>query len=1049
MSLSLYYIICGILSLLVITGIWMMTKVKTSVNGNLLSAFSLFAGVVVTLVFYNILSVVYIYLFMLIGTLIGFVMYRRVKMIQMPQMVALLNGVGGAASAIVGALSLLGVGIAETEYVVFSNITASLAFVIGMITLVGSLIAAGKLHRILPQKPVVWKNHGAITKFTLLGSAVAVLLAVFIGSTVPLISNPYFILFFGFLFSASFGYVFAVRVGGADMPITISLLNSLSGVAGAVAGMAIGHILLVAVGGVVGASGLLLTQIMCRAMNRSLMDILTGNSSVKKTKTKMQDVSTEVKVEHITTPIITEKPKEVKVKTAANVLATAKSVIIVPGYGMALAQAQHLVKQLVDQLEQNGAEVKYAIHPVAGRMPGHMNVLLAEADVSYEQLYEMDAVNEEFKNVDAVVVIGANDVLNPAARDAKDTPIYGMPILNVDEAKEVIICNFDLNPGYAGVENPLYKRTEGIYLQLGDAKKTIQQLLMDYNKAKADLKDVSTKEATKKDLGATNVLANAKSVIIVPGYGMALAQAQHLVKQLADQLELNGADVKYAIHPVAGRMPGHMNVLLAEADVSYEQLYEMDAMNDEFKNVDAVIVIGANDVLNPAARDAKDTPIYGMPILNVDQAKQVIICNFDLNPGYAGVNNPLYERTEGMHLKLGDAKETLRELLTELQDDQPTFDTEFETDLDKQAPIAGAVLAAAHSVIIVPGYGMALAQAQYLVKQLADQLELNGAQVKYAIHPVAGRMPGHMNVLLAEADVSYEQLYEMDTMNDEFANVDAVVVIGANDVLNPAARDAVDTPIYGMPILNVDQAKDVIICNFDLNPGYAGVENPLYQREEGVILKLGDAKETIQQLLTELRNAQSAVETNITSDVKNLDPMAAGVLAAAHSVIIVPGYGMALAQAQHLVKQLADQLELNGAQVKYAIHPVAGRMPGHMNVLLAEADVSYEQLYEMDAMNDEFANVDAVVVIGANDVLNPAARDAVDTPIYGMPILNVDQAKEVIICNFDLKPGYAGVENPLYERIEGVYLKLGNAKETLQDLLKELIHIQNSGNLQQ
>ena len=1048
MSLTLYYIICGILSLLVITGIWMMTKVKTSVNGNLLSAFSLFTGVVVTLVFYNIFSVVYIYLFMFIGTLIGFVLYRRVKMIQMPQMVALLNGVGGAASAIVGALSLLGVGIVETEYFVFSNVTASLAFVIGMITLVGSLIAAGKLHRILPQKPIVYKNHGAITKFTLLGSAVAVLLAIFVGTSLPIISEPYFILFFGLLLSASFGYLFAIRVGGADMPITISLLNSLSGVAGAVAGMAIGHILLVAVGGVVGASGLLLTQIMCRAMNRSLMDILTGNSAAKKQKTKAQGVSSPDKVEYATTPIIKEKPKGEKLNTAANVLATAKTVIIVPGYGMALAQAQHLVKQLVDQLEQNGTEVKYAIHPVAGRMPGHMNVLLAEADVSYEQLYEMDAMNEEFKNVDAVVVIGANDVLNPAARDAKDTPIYGMPILNVDQAKEIIFCNFDLNPGYAGVENPLYKREEGIYMQLGDAKKTIQQLLMDFNKVQAELKNVSTKRTTKKDLGATTVLANAKSVIIVPGYGMALAQAQHLVKQLADQLELNGAEVKYAIHPVAGRMPGHMNVLLAEADVSYEQLYEMDAMNDEFKNVDAVVVIGANDVLNPAARDAKDTPIYGMPILNVDEAKEVIICNFDLNPGYAGVNNPLYERTEGMHLKLGDAKETLRELLTELQDDQPTFDTEFETDLDKQAPIAGAVLAAAHSVIIVPGYGMALAQAQHLVKQLADQLELNGAVVKYAIHPVAGRMPGHMNVLLAEADVSYEQLYEMDAMNDEFKNVDAVVVIGANDVLNPAARDAVDTPIYGMPILNVDQANDVIICNFDLNPGYAGVENPLYKREEGVILKLGDAKETIQQLLTELRNAQSSIETNITSDVKNLDPIAAGVLAAAHSVIIVPGYGMALAQAQHLVKQLADQLELNGALVKYAIHPVAGRMPGHMNVLLAEADVSYEQLYEMDAMNDEFKNMDAVVVIGANDVLNPAARDAVDTPIYGMPILNVDQAKEVIICNFDLNPGYAGVENPLYERTEGVYMKLGDAKETLQDLLKELIYIQNSGNLQ-
>ena len=857
MSLILYYVICAVLAILVIAGISMMSKVKTAVMGNLLSAFGLLAGIVVTLLYYDILSVVSIYIYMLIGLLIGMVMYQRVKMIQIPQMVALLNGVGGAASAIVGALSLLGVGIAETKYLVFSNVTASLALVIGLITLVGSLIAAGKLHRILPQKPVVWKNHGAITKFTLAGSAIAVLLALFIGTTIPVLSNPYFILLVGILFSVSFGYVFAIRVGGADMPITISLLNSLSGVAGAVAGMAIGHILLVAVGGIVGASGLLLTQIMCRAMNRNLIDILTGKTSAKKHKVQSieQVADAKIEAEHSSSPSIIER---VEVKTAAHVLANAKSVIIVPGYGMALAQAQHLVKQLVDQLELNGAEVKYAIHPVAGRMPGHMNVLLAEADVSYEQLYEMDAVNEEFKNVDAVVVIGANDVLNPAARDAVDTPIYGMPILNVDQAKEVIICNFDLNPGYAGVDNPLYKRTEGVYL------------------------------------------------------------------------------------------------------------------------------------------------------------------------------------------KLGDAKETLRELLTELQDDQPTFDTQFETDLDKQAPIAGSVLAAAHSVIIVPGYGMALAQAQHLVKQLADQLEVNGAEVKYAIHPVAGRMPGHMNVLLAEADVSYEQLYEMDTVNDEFKNVDAVIVIGANDVLNPAARDAVDTPIYGMPILNVDQAKNVIICNFDLNPGYAGVNNPLYERKEGVILKLGDAKETLQQLLVELKNAQSSVETNITSDVKNLDPMAAGVLAAAHSVIIVPGYGMALAQAQHLVKQLADQLEFNGAQVKFAIHPVAGRMPGHMNVLLAEADVSYEELYEMDAINDEFKNADAVVVIGANDVLNPAARDAVDTPIYGMPILNVDQAKQIIICNFDLNPGYAGVDNPLYERTDGVFIKLGDAKETLQDLLKELQHIQNN-----
>ncbi|HTN69389.1 MAG TPA: NAD(P)(+) transhydrogenase (Re/Si-specific) subunit beta [Dysgonamonadaceae bacterium] len=483
MSELLYYIICGVLALLVLTGISMMSKVKTAANGNLLSALSLLTGIVVTLIRYEILGVVSIYIFMLIGLLIGYVMYRRVKMIQMPQMVALLNGVGGAASAIVGALSLLGVGnpslgdcSAQTEYLMFSNVTASLALVVGLITLVGSLIAAGKLHRILPQKPVIWKYHGAITKFTLLGSAVAVVLALFVGRSIPVISNPYFILLVGVLFSSAFGYVFSIRVGGADMPITISLLNSMSGVAGAVAGMAIGHILLVAVGGIVGASGLLLTQIMCRAMNRSLMDILTGKTaSAKKAKIKPTKEAKKEKV--VTKDVATTIKEKVKGKTAANVLTTAKSVIIVPGYGMALAQAQHLVKQLADQLELNGAEVKYAIHPVAGRMPGHMNVLLAEADVSYEQLYEMDAVNEEFKNTDVVIVIGANDVLNPAARDAEDTPIYGMPILNVDEAKEIIICNFDLKPGYAGVDNPLYERDEGVYMKLGDAKDSIRNLL--------------------------------------------------------------------------------------------------------------------------------------------------------------------------------------------------------------------------------------------------------------------------------------------------------------------------------------------------------------------------------------------------------------------------------------------------------------------------------------------------------------------------------------------------------------------------------------------
>jgi NAD(P) transhydrogenase subunit beta len=295
------------------------------------------------------------------------------------------------------------------------------------------------------------------------------------------------------------------------MPITISLLNSLSGVAGSIAGMAIGDVFLVAVGGIVGASGLLLTQIMCRAMNRKLMSILTGGTmtppapqtpvieeneneelirrimdlekKIKELEAMVADLEARVKaldgqLNAAPAPAPAEAPAPVEeASTAASVLSKAKDVIIVPGYGMALAQAQHQVRQLADKLESRGARVRFAIHPVAGRMPGHMNVLLAEADVDYEKLYEMDAINDDFKNADAVVVIGANDVLNPAARNAVGTPIYGMPVLNVDQAPEVIVCNFDLKPGYAGVENPIYTRGKGVYLELGDAKETLMRLM--------------------------------------------------------------------------------------------------------------------------------------------------------------------------------------------------------------------------------------------------------------------------------------------------------------------------------------------------------------------------------------------------------------------------------------------------------------------------------------------------------------------------------------------------------------------------------------------
>ena len=653
MTPTLYYVVCAVLSVTVLLGISMMSRVKTAVRGNIISAASVLAGIVVTLLYNRIASVGSIYVYMLVGVVIGSAFAVRVKMIQMPQLVALLNGVGGLASALVGILTLLGVGQWVSDFPVFSNVTAVLAIVVGVITLVGSLVAAGKLHKLLSQRPVIWKNHAAVLNFSLIVLTVSVVYSAFAGNVFGLPADVALILLISIAFSALFGFAFSIRVGGADMPITISLLNSLSGVAGEIAGMAISDILLVSVGGIVGASGLFLTQIMCRSMNRSLMDILTGKTSVSGKKVvQPQPVMGEPKGE--TSDEQSGKP------SAGEILRNARSVIIVPGYGMALAQAQHLVRQLADKLEANGAEVRYAIHPVAGRMPGHMNVLLAEADVPYEQLYEMDAINGDFKDTDAVIVIGANDVLNPAARDAVDTPIYGMPVLNVDEAPEVFICNFDLSPGYAGVENPLYTKRNGVHLMLGDAKDSVGRLLSELDKKEPSASSSGEEPAA---VNSSEKLRNARSVIIVPGYGMALAQAQHLVRQLADKLETNGAEVRYAIHPVAGRMPGHMNVLLAEADVPYEQLYEMDAINGDFKDTDAVIVIGANDVLNPAARDAVDTPIYGMPVLNVDEAPEVFICNFDLSPGYAGVENPLYTKRSGVHLMLGDAKESLSTMI--------------------------------------------------------------------------------------------------------------------------------------------------------------------------------------------------------------------------------------------------------------------------------------------------------------------------------------------------------------------------------------------------
>ena len=478
MSSTLYYVLTAILSVGVLFGIKLMSQVKTAAWGNRLSALCMLAAIVVTMINTETLSAAlgYIIAGLLIGTLLSIFMTVKVKMIQMPQMVGLLNGLGGLASAVAAILTIIDKPVIGT----FELVTAGLALAVGGLTFSGSMVAAGKLHGMLPQKPKVYPGHQIIS----LALVLVMLLCIVLLPIIP--AQSVLLVIVLALAGLAFGWVFAIRVGGADMPITISLLNSTSGVAAAIAGMALSDVLLVAVGGIVGASGLLLTQIMCRAMNRHLSGILFGHSAKPAAPTgeKAQVDQTGAEAEKKAPAEAEEAAEEVPapppvptLEDADQWLQEAKSVIIIPGYGMAISQAQEKVKDLLDRLKADGKKVRFAIHPVAGRMPGHMNVLLAEVDVPYELLMEMDEINPDFAHTDLVIVIGANDVINPAAGTAAGTPIYGMPILQASDAKHIIICNYDKKPGYAGVENPLYAESAKVLLLLGDAKDSLDKLL--------------------------------------------------------------------------------------------------------------------------------------------------------------------------------------------------------------------------------------------------------------------------------------------------------------------------------------------------------------------------------------------------------------------------------------------------------------------------------------------------------------------------------------------------------------------------------------------
>ena len=682
MTDTVYYIICGVLSIGVLLGINMMSKVKSAVKGNRLSALCMLAAVCVTLYKYQIFSAGMMWAGLAIGAAIGIYLTIKVEMITMPQTVALLNGLGGAASAVAALLTLAAV---NTQTGIFAIVTGGIALAVGALTFSGSLIAAGKLHKLLPQKPTVLPAHQALTTVSFLGMIAFIVLLPIKPELMMSISVA------GLVISLLFGIFFAIRVGGADMPITISLLNSTSGVAASIAGMAIGDILLVSVGGIVGASGLLLTQIMCRAMNRSLASILFSKAaspakSAQPAKPAGTSASSSKEESEAKAQQTGEaKPAQQELTATGHAdksqlpswFSNAKEIIFIPGYGMALSQAQGLVKQLADKLESMGKNVRFAIHPVAGRMPGHMNVLLCEVDIPYDKLYEMEAINPDFDKTDLAIIIGASDVVNPAANTAEGTPIYGMPVLAAEKAKKLIICNYDLQPGYAGVPNPLYEPNPNTMMLLGDAKESINTMLDSLRtkggtagSASSGISAGTGAEASQAQAGTETQIGpwfkEAKEIIVIPGYGMALSQAQGLVKQLADKLEAMGKNVRFAIHPVAGRMPGHMNVLLCEVDIPYDKLYEMEAINPDFDKTDLAIIIGASDVVNPAANTAEGTPIYGMPVLAAEKAKKLIICNYDLQPGYAGVPNPLYEPNPNTMMLLGDAKDSLNKILENL-----------------------------------------------------------------------------------------------------------------------------------------------------------------------------------------------------------------------------------------------------------------------------------------------------------------------------------------------------------------------------------------------
>ncbi|TXS92676.1 NAD(P)(+) transhydrogenase (Re/Si-specific) subunit beta [Parahaliea aestuarii] len=444
MIIQLAYVVSAALF---IFGLKLLGSAATARKGNLMSSVGMLVAIVAALLDKGIVEYQWIIAGVLVGGAIGAAAARLVQMTSMPEMVALFNGFGGMASLLVGAAAL------STATNTFTLVTIVLSILIGGLTFTGSLIAWGKLSETIGSGAVMFRGQQIVNSLIVL----AILASAVMFCLQP--ENPTW-LYAVIGLSLLFGIMAVIPIGGADMPVVISLLNSYSGLAACAAGFAVNNNILIVAGSLVGASGIILTKIMCKAMNRSLSNVLfSGFGSVSTEETEIEG-----------------EIKPISVEDAYYVLEAASSVAIIPGYGMAVAQAQHVVKELTELLEKRGTEVNFGIHPVAGRMPGHMNVLLAEADVPYDQLLEMDDINPRMETVDVAIVIGANDVVNPAARDVQSSPIYGMPVINVDSARTVFVLKRSMASGFAGIENPLFYK-ENTRMLFGDAKESIGGLI--------------------------------------------------------------------------------------------------------------------------------------------------------------------------------------------------------------------------------------------------------------------------------------------------------------------------------------------------------------------------------------------------------------------------------------------------------------------------------------------------------------------------------------------------------------------------------------------